>query len=83
MYLRSAPVVTQVTPCWYFGLSTGSEGENSDSFAWKQCAVKMPAADLESEMNDAFLAGIPFRWDSVRICFSLVPGLSTSQPPSL
>lgn len=43
----------------------------------------MPKEDFESEMNDEFLAGIPFRWDSVGICFSLVFRLLTIQSPSL
>ncbi len=52
-------------------------------YDWQQRDGVMPNGDLQSEMNDEYLAGIPFRWDSVGICFSLVFGLSTSQPPSL
>lgn len=54
------------------GACTGMAGNNE--------MEEMPKRDLQSEMNDADLAGIPFRWDSAGICFSLVCGLSTFQP---
>lgn len=51
--------------------------------ALEQWDREMPRRDLQSEMNDAYLAGTRFRWDSAQICFPLVFGLSTFQPPSL
>lgn len=55
--------------------------ENTRWYGWKQRdGEEMPEGDLQSGMNDAYLAGVPFRWDSGGICFSLVFGLSTFQP---
>ena len=73
-------------PYSYFGITAGFESayeeKNMHRYAWKQWDGEMPKGDLQSEMNDAFLAGVPFRWDSAGICFSLVFGLSTFQPVS-
>lgn len=68
-----------VSPCSHFGITAGFqcafEGKNMHRYGWKQWDGEMPKGDLQSGMNDAYLACIPFRRDSVGICFSLVFGL--------
>ena len=53
----------------------GIRGENMSRYGWKQWDSEMPNGYLQTEMNDEYLAGISLRWDSLRICFSLVFGL--------